>query len=116
MFEQVDFTAVPGTKTEHDIAILALSTCGFCKRGMEFLQAQHFAYRFIYLDLIPPELKQQVKEEFKTKFQSSLSYPALVLDRQKMTIGFIKRHWEELLGIPTEEIPEVLPSDGTEVD
>ena len=114
MFEQVEFTAVPGSKTEHDIAILALSTCGFCKRGMEFLQSQDFAYRFIYLDLIPPELKQKVKEEFRTKFQSSLSYPALVVDRSKMTIGFIKRQWEEMLGIPHEEITEVRPADELE--
>ena len=103
MFEQVEFTAVPGPKTDRDIQILALSTCGFCKRGMEFLQAQGFAYRFVYLDLVDYERKLQVKEEFKTTFNSSLSYPALILDRSKFTIGFIRKFWEELLGIESED-------------
>lgn len=91
---------VPGAKTEPRLIVLALSTCGFCKRAMAFLQDQGFAYQYAHLDTLDSERKAKLKEEFKTQFGQALAFPALVLDDKEAIIGFIESRWRERLGLP----------------
>lgn len=109
MFEAFSFTRVDGSRKTPRIQILALSTCGFCRRGMEFLESLSFEYDYIHLDKLPQEEKNKLKEEFKEKFQCNLSYPAMILDGQKHVIGFVKRVWEENLGFNLDQVMEVEP-------
>ena len=102
MFDTIPFRSVPGTDSRRQIRLLALSTCGFCRRGQDFLEAHDLAYQFVHLDTLDPEVKAGVKQEFKDRFGASLSYPALLVD-DRHTIGYVKRFWEELLGIPHED-------------
>ena len=53
MIDTLKFEMKDGDRTSPPITVYALSTCGFCKRSMAFLEANGFAYRFIYLDKIP---------------------------------------------------------------
>ena len=99
MFDEITFQAVAGTKTVPKVQMLALSTCGFCRRGQEFLDEYHQAYEYVHLDTLDPEVKARTKQEFKDKFGVTLSYPALVIDGEKHMVGFVRRQWEELLGL-----------------
>lgn len=105
MFENILFQAVPGKDSRQNIKLLALSTCGFCRRGQEFLESHAFAYEYVHLDILDPEVKAAAKQEFKEKFGATLSYPSLIVDGSKHTVGYVKRHWEELLGLPHEDEP-----------
>jgi len=103
VYEDLTFHAVPGADSSKRIQLLALSTCGFCRRGQEFLEKRGLAYEWIHLDLLPAEEKAAAKQKFKETFGASLSYPALIVDGQKHTIGYVKRQWEDLLGLAHEE-------------
>lgn len=112
MFDNLSFQAVPGTESTRKVQLMALSTCGFCRRGQEFLEKHKIAYEFIHLDTLDPEIKTAAKEEFKAKFGVTLSYPALIIDGTKQTVGYVKRFWEEILELPHEEdYPEVTALD-----
>ena len=103
MFDNIVFQKVPGLDSRRQIRLLALSTCGFCHRGQEFLEKHGLAYEYVHLDTLDPEVKANTKQEFKDKFDASLSYPALVVDGNRHTVGYVKRFWEELLEVPPED-------------
>ena len=42
---ELPFIVKEGTRKDHDITVYALSTCGFCKKAMAFLEDKGFAYR-----------------------------------------------------------------------
>jgi len=103
VFDNIVFQKVPGPDSRRQIRLLALSTCGFCRRGQEFLEKHGLAYEYVHLDSLAPEVKAGAKQEFKEKFDASLSYPALVVDGTRHTVGYVKRFWEELLELPPED-------------
>lgn len=112
MFENITFQIVPGKQSVLQVRLLALSTCGFCRRGQEFLESHGLTYEYVHLDLLDPEVKATAKQEFKDQFGVTLSYPSLIVDGSKHTVGYVKHHWEELLGIPHEdEVAEVQALD-----
>lgn len=105
MFDQIPFVAVAGADSRRHIQFLALSTCGFCKRGQAYLERHGLAYEFVHLDTLGPEVKAQVKAEFKEQFDSALSYPALVINGTVHTVGFVKHAWAALLDLPEDDDP-----------
>jgi len=92
-------TLVEGKKTSPHLVVLALSTCGFCKRAMTFLQEQGFSFEYLHLDQISPEDKAAIKEQFKSEFELNLAFPTLVIDGKEIIIGFIEVKWREKLGL-----------------
>jgi len=102
VFDTIAFQKVDGEDRRRHIQLLALSTCGFCRRGQEFLEQHHLAYEFVHLDTLDPEVKSRTKQEFKDLFGVTLSYPALVIDGKEQTVGYVKRFWEDLLQLPHE--------------
>jgi len=102
MFDQLVFRQVSG-RSDRRIRMLALSTCGFCRRGQEFLERHGLAYEYVHLDVLDAEIKAAAKAEFKERFHVPLSYPALIVDDTAHTVGYVRRQWEELLGLPHEE-------------
>ena len=104
MFDQLVFQKVAG-RSDRRIRMLALSTCGFCRRGQEFLERHGLAYEYTHLDVLDAELKAAAKTEFKEMFGVPLSYPALIVDDARHAIGYVRKQWEELLNLPHEEDP-----------
>ncbi len=96
---QLDYELVEGTRRDHDIVVYALSTCGFCKRAISFLKDNDYAFRYIHLDLIPIETKNEVKQVLREKFKENPAFPFVVIDDSKHLIGFIQRDWERTLGL-----------------
>ncbi|MCX7025452.1 MAG: glutaredoxin family protein [Spirochaetes bacterium] len=99
MLESLEYTQVDGEKVDHDVVIYALSTCGFCKRAMAFLDANTIRYRYVYLDRIPIEAKNEAKRTLKERHGMDVAFPFAVIDGTKNLVGFIEPDWKSTLGL-----------------
>ena len=99
MFDFISYTEVAGAKTTPDITVYALSTCGFCRRGMSFLQNNGFKYRYVHMDLVPLETKNDVKARLKLQFKEEVAFPFIVIDESDFLVGFIEPDWKKTLGV-----------------
>lgn len=88
-----------GTRNDHSIMVYALSTCGFCKRALAFLDANQFAYKYLFVDLIPIDVKNGIKQELKERFKENVASPFAVIDDKKYLIGFIEADWRLTLQV-----------------
>ncbi len=99
MLGTLQYTAVEGSRKDHEITIFALSTCGFCKRAMSFLDGKGIAYRYIYVDRIPLETKTEVKRLLKEQYKVDVAFPFATIDGKKHLVGFIEPDWKLSLGL-----------------
>jgi glutaredoxin len=99
MIEKLSFEAVTGTKTDPAITVYALSTCGFCKRAMTFLETNGYAYRFIHVDKIGLETKNEVKKELKEHYKTDIAFPFVTVGANDYLVGFIEADWKRTLGL-----------------
>ncbi len=88
-----------GTRNDHSIMVYALSTCGFCKRALAFLDTNNFSYRYLYVDLIPVDVKNTIKQELKERFKENVAFPFAVIDDKKYLVGFIEADWRATLQV-----------------
>jgi len=99
MLDTLAYTDVAGSREGPSITVYALSTCGFCKRALAFLQAKGLPYRYVYMDLIPFETKTEAKRELKEKYKTDVSFPFAVVDGSAALVGFIEADWAKTLGV-----------------
>ncbi len=104
MFEYIKFDKRDGLLNKGNLKLFGLSTCGFCKRAISFLEDNKIKFEFTYMDQIDPELKKRAKEEFSHKFEERLSFPGLVLNENDYQIGFIRVAWERMLDLGSMSI------------
>lgn len=97
--EELPYTTIAGSSSERAITVYALSTCGFCKRAMAFLEDRGIAYRYIYVDQIPLETKNEVKSVLKERFKENVAFPFAVIDDSSHLVGFIQPDWVRTLGL-----------------
>jgi glutaredoxin-like protein NrdH len=99
MFDDLEFTEEDGTVANHEITVFALSTCGFCRRGLQFLRDNTIKFRFVYVDKLDPALKDATKKMLMDTFNERVVFPYLVLDNERVLTGFTETVWkQELLG------------------
>lgn len=98
MLETLQYVSVSGSKTERSITVYALSTCGFCKRALAFLNAKGFAYRYIYVDQLPLATKDEIKRLLKERYKENVAFPFAVVDDDKHLVGFVESDWTRTLG------------------
>jgi glutaredoxin len=99
MLEELEYTSIEGERRDHDITLYTLSTCGFCKKAMAFLNREGFAYRYIHVDRIPLETKTAVKKTLKEQFHEDVAFPFAVIDKAETLVGFIEPDWKLTLGV-----------------
>lgn len=99
MFSSLQYTFVDGDKKEKKIVVYALSTCGFCKRAMQFLNTNKYAYHYIHLDLIDIQVKNQIKKELADQYHENVAFPYAVLDDTETLVGFVEADWKKKLGL-----------------
>lgn len=99
MLEDLEYTKVEGSRTDHRISLYTLSTCGFCKKAMAFLGREGFAYRYIHVDQIPLERKTAIKRQLKETFNQDVAFPFAVIDDSQHLVGFIEPDWKLTLGV-----------------
>jgi glutaredoxin len=98
MFETFEWKITGGKGNPEDLTLLSLSTCGFCSSAKKYLNERGLAFRYLELDMLAPEIKSEIKEEFRAKFGRRPSFPSLVIGKEKYLVGFVRGHWEDELG------------------
>jgi glutaredoxin len=88
-----------GSRHDHDIVVYALSTCGFCKRALAFLEENDFSFRYIHVDQLPLDTKSEVKKILRERFNENVAFPFAVIDDSSHLVGFIQPDWEKTLGL-----------------
>ena len=78
--------------------LYALSTCGHCRRAIEFLKENKVSFAWVHIDKIPFERKQQLKKDLKDMYNKRVAFPFLVINEKKAVVGFIRSEYEALLG------------------
>ena len=63
MIETVEYTSETGNDIGKDVRIYGLTTCGFCRRAINYMKDNKLAFEYIYIDKIPLEDKKKLKEE-----------------------------------------------------
>lgn len=97
MFDFLEYTEVSFDGLSRDVEVYALSTCGFCKRALKFLNDNQVSHRYIHVDLIDIEIKNKVKEELRKRFGGPVSFPYAVVDKKEVLIGFLELDWKKTL-------------------
>ena len=103
ILNELPFVKKDGIQGGHDIVIYALSTCGFCKRALAFLDEKGLAYKYIYVDQIPLETKNEVKKILLERFKEHVSFPFAVIDDSAHLVGFIQPDWVRTLELTERE-------------
>jgi glutaredoxin len=99
MMFDIEFQEEEGTNKNHNLTLFALSTCGFCRRSMKFLKEKNFAFKFVYLDKLEREKKNEIKAQLKKKFNKRAVFPYLVINEKEVITGFTQSEWEQALGL-----------------
>lgn len=94
MFDKYDFIEVDGIDTGHELRLFSLSTCGYCKKAISFLNESGIRYSHIVIDELPIETKSEIKGIFKQRFGQKMAFPTLIIDKDDFLVGFIKLAWE----------------------
>ena len=79
------------------IVFYALSTCGWCRKTKEFLKEKGVEYHFVYVDLLPPDEKDEVMRELE-RWNPMRSFPTLVFNDDKVIVGYKPEEIEEAIG------------------
>lgn len=87
---------VEGEKSEHDLLLFALSTCGWCRKARNFLEENKLTYRYVYVDLLEGDAREEVIEEVK-KRNPRRTFPTLVVDGEEVIAGFNEDKYREVL-------------------
>jgi ferredoxin-thioredoxin reductase catalytic subunit/glutaredoxin len=84
-----------------DLVMIALSTCGFCKRAIRFLRDNNIAFRYVYFDYLDSETKEKIKKELSNNFDEKLAFPFLIIDDRESMVGFNEEKYRDKLGLKT---------------
>lgn len=84
---------VEGENREHGLVLFAISTCPHCRNARSFLEANGFAYRYVYLDQLEGDEQREVLGEAE-KYNPRRSFPTLVIDDERVLVGFSEPEWK----------------------
>lgn len=97
MIDTITFEYKDGSRVSGDVTVYALSTCGHCKRALRFLDDNSIKYRYIFMDLIPSEEKNKIKEYLAKISKLYVTFPFMVVDDTSFLAGFIEDEWRRML-------------------
>jgi glutaredoxin len=91
------FTSSPGRKRSHKVTLYALSTCGWCRRTKELLDAEDIGYDYVFVDLCQGAERDEASAKVRA-LNPRGSYPTIEIDGE-VVAGFDEERIRELLGI-----------------
>jgi glutaredoxin-like protein NrdH len=97
MIDKIEYINEEGEKCPCEITVYALSTCGFCRRSILFLKEKNIKFRYVHVDLLDTETKDEVKNYLSEKFNTRIGFPFAVLDGRDFLRGFDQQEWEKKL-------------------
>ncbi len=83
-------------KKQGDIALYALSTCGWCKKTKGLLDELNLDYHYVDVDLLAGAEKEEAVAEIR-KWNPACSFPTLVIDNNRCIIGYKEADIQGLL-------------------
>ena len=87
---------VPG-KNVGSVKLYALSTCGWCQKTKKILNEMGVAYEYEDVDQLYGDERDKAVEEI-TKWNSSRSFPTIVIDNKRCIVGYREDEIKETLG------------------
>ncbi len=92
----MEWTHVEG-KDKGKVRLYALSTCGWCAKTKQLLQDLGVDFQYVYVDLLEADEMAQAIEEVG-QLTSQQAFPTLVIDDNKVIIGYRADQIREALG------------------
>jgi glutaredoxin len=80
------------------VKVYSLSTCSHCKAAKKFLSDASVPYDFTDVDLLEGEEKALVLNEVR-KYNPRLTFPTIIVNNDRVIIGFQDREIKEALGL-----------------
>jgi glutaredoxin-like protein NrdH len=80
------------------VFLYALSTCGHCRNTKRLLDEHNVKYNFVDVDLLPKDELKKVLEDVR-KYNPQTSFPTLVIDDDKVIVGYRELEIMEALGL-----------------
>jgi len=93
----VNFIKVNG-KNVGDIKILALSTCGWCKKTKAFFSDHNIEYSYIDLDLLSEDEVDEAANKWG-KYSPGWSLPLIIVNDNEAIIGYDLKTLKRLAGV-----------------
>jgi len=93
----IPFVQMQGRATQLPLTLFGLSTCGFCKKGIQYLIDADIAFRYVYVDKAPEDVRKAAREYAKNIFSANLTYPFLCIGTERYLSGFVRPAWEKEL-------------------
>jgi len=90
--------SVPGSNDHHHVMFYGLSTCIWCKRTRQFLESQDVKFDYVYVDLLQGQERKEVIEQIRP-WNSSISFPTIVVDEEQSVVGYKTEELKEVLGL-----------------
>lgn len=97
MLDSDVFTVENGANSRFDLTMLALSTCGFCKRAIQFLRDGGYSFKYVYVDQIDPEIRRSLKDEVAKTFRVRIIFPTLIIDSNRVISGYAREKYQAAL-------------------
>jgi len=97
VLSQLSFIQVEGESKGINLIMISLTTCGFCKKAMQFLTEKGVPFAYIYLDKEKPPAKKLLRSYVSETFDTSITYPFLMINNKKWISGFLRVEWEDLI-------------------
>ncbi len=91
------FTHVPGRNAKHRVTLYALSTCGWCRKTKELLDANQIQYEYIDVDQCQGDERTEASAKVR-ELNPRGSFPTIRIDGEVVT-GFDEDRIRELLEI-----------------
>jgi glutaredoxin-like protein NrdH len=99
IIEKLEYTEEKGKDIGKNIYVYALSTCIHCRHALQFLRDNHIHFKFVYMDKLDFDIKQQVKQVLEQRYSERVVFPYLVIDEKKVLVGFDEVEWKGCLGV-----------------
>ena len=80
------------------VKLYALSTCGWCKKTRQLLDASQVNYEYEYVDLLSGAEKDRVMAEV-ARWNPRRTFPTVVVDDNEVVVGFQEDRLREVLGL-----------------
>jgi len=97
MFDDLPFQDGGKGKIPAELKLYALSDCDHCRQGMTLLDDLGIPYRYLHVDLLPPETRIRMKKQLTYRYQTSLAFPMLELPGEDFIFGFEESAWKARL-------------------
>jgi len=99
MIEGVTFTEQEGIHDRHEVTVYALSTCGFCKKALDFLRYHKVKFRYVYVDMLNFDVKQDLKNALADRYRERVVFPFIIVDENTCSAGFVEEQWRKILSL-----------------